>query len=58
MKDVQLDGYHAFHTTRGELLRRAGDQAGARDEFERALETISNAAERRLIEARLSELRN
>ena len=57
MRDIDLDGYHAFHTTRGELLRRAGDQTGAREEFERALETITNAAERRLIEARLSDLR-
>lgn len=56
MSGIDLDGYHVFHTTRGELLRRSGDDAGARREFERALELISNMAERRLVESRLSSL--
>lgn len=53
---IDLDGYHAFHTARAELMRRAGDEAGARAEFERALTLSSNVAERRLIENRLDSL--
>jgi RNA polymerase sigma-70 factor, ECF subfamily len=53
---IDLDGYHAFHTARAELMRRAGDEEGARAEFERALTLSSNVAERRLIEARLDSL--
>ena len=53
---IDLDGYHAFHASRAELMRRAGDDAGARAEFERALALSSNAAERRLMEARLGAL--
>lgn len=56
MTGIELDGYHAFHTSRGELLRRIGDVEGARREFERALELISNQAERRLIESRIRSL--
>lgn len=56
MRDLDLDGYHAFHTSRGELLRRSGDELGARTEFQRALELISNAAERRLTQERLESL--
>jgi len=54
--DVDLDGYHAFHTTRGELLRRSGDIEAARHEFQRALDLISNVAERRLVQTRLDSL--
>jgi len=53
---IDLVGYHAYHTTRGELLRRSGDEIGARVEFERAIQVSSNAAERRLIEARLASI--
>lgn len=56
MAEIDLDGYHAFHASRAELMRRTGDARGARAEFERALELSSNAAERRLIESRLSAL--
>jgi RNA polymerase sigma-70 factor (ECF subfamily) len=57
METIELDGYHAYHASRAELMRRSGDPGGARSEFERALELSSNAAERRLIESRLSSLR-
>jgi RNA polymerase sigma-70 factor (ECF subfamily) len=53
---IDLDGYHAFHTARGELLRRVGEEEGARVDFERALTLSSNVAERRLIETRLGSL--
>jgi RNA polymerase sigma-70 factor (ECF subfamily) len=56
MSGIDLEGYHVFHTARGELLRRIGDEAEARSEFERALELISNVAERRLVESRLKGL--
>jgi RNA polymerase sigma-70 factor (ECF subfamily) len=56
MGDIDLDGYHAFHTVRGELLRRSGDEGAARHEFQRALELISNMAERRLVQSRLDSL--
>lgn len=53
---IDLDGYHAFHASRAELLRRAGALDEARGEFELALASSSNGAERRLIESRLAEL--
>jgi RNA polymerase sigma-70 factor, ECF subfamily len=56
MVGIELDGYHAFHASRGELLRRAGRETEARAELERALELSSNIAEQRLIEARLSSI--
>ncbi len=56
MAGIELDGYHAFHASRGELLRRAGREAEARAEFEKALELSSNTAEQRLIEARLAAI--
>lgn len=51
-----LDGYHLFHASRGEMLRRAGEIDAARAELERALELAANPAESRLIEARLAQL--
>ena len=56
MNGIDLDGYHVFHTVRGELLRRSGDENAARQEFQRALELISNVAERRLVQSRLESL--
>ncbi len=50
-----LDGYHLFHSTRGELLARSGDTDGARAEFERALELTDNPAERRHLERRRAD---
>lgn len=50
-----LDSYHLLHSTRGELLARAGDIDGARAEFERALELTDNPAERRHLERRRAD---
>ncbi len=47
-----LDDYHLYHSTRGELLRRAG--LPDRDAFERALELATNPAERRHLTSRLA----
>ena len=48
-----LDGYHLLHATRAELLRRAGDVAGARLADERALALAPSAPERSLLRRRL-----
>jgi RNA polymerase sigma-70 factor, ECF subfamily len=53
---LELGEYHYFHATRGELLRRLGREAGARDAYRRALELVHDDAERRLLERRLAEL--
>jgi RNA polymerase sigma-70 factor (ECF subfamily) len=56
MGSLDLDGYHAYHASRGELLRRSGVESEARLEFEKALALGSNEAERRLILERLESL--
>ena len=40
-----LDGYHAFHATRADLLRRLGRSAQAREAYDRAIELAGNSAE-------------
>ena len=41
-----LDGYHALHATRADLLRRLGRSAEAQAAYERAIELAGNSAER------------
>ena len=53
---LDLDAYRYLHSTRGELLRRLGRTAEARDAFGRALALADDEAERRLLERRLDEL--
>ena len=53
-----LDGYHLFHATRAELLRRLGRDDEARAAYSSAIECVSNAAERRFLEARTASLAN
>jgi RNA polymerase sigma-70 factor, ECF subfamily len=53
---LDLDDYRYLHSTRGELLRRLGRTAEARDAFSRALALADDEAERRLLERRLQEL--
>ena len=53
---LDLDDYRYLHSTRGELLRRLGRTAEARDAFSRALALVDDEAERRLLERRLHEL--
>jgi RNA polymerase sigma-70 factor (ECF subfamily) len=50
----RLDAYHLFHAARAELLRRVGHVDEAREADRRALGLTRNAAERRLLEARLA----
>lgn len=51
-----LDGYHAFHVTRAELLRRLGRTAEARAAYDRAIALAGNTAETAYLERRRSEL--
>jgi RNA polymerase sigma-70 factor, ECF subfamily len=53
---LDLDGYQYLHSTRGELLRRLGRTAEARDAYERALALAHDEPERRLLERRLAEV--
>jgi RNA polymerase sigma-70 factor (ECF subfamily) len=53
---LELDDYRYLHSTRGELLRRLGRRAEAREAYARALALVHDDAERRLLERRLSEL--
>ena len=49
----ELDGYHLFHATRADLLRRLGRDEDADVAYRRALELATNPAERRFLEGRL-----
>src|SRR3954454_2948497 len=51
---LALEGYRYLHATRGELLRRLGRRAEARDAYARALALAHDDAERRLLEGRLA----
>jgi RNA polymerase sigma-70 factor (ECF subfamily) len=53
---LDLDDYRYLHSTRGELLRRLGRTAEAREAYRRALALVHGEAERRLLERRLREL--
>jgi RNA polymerase sigma-70 factor, ECF subfamily len=52
----QLDGYHLLHAARADLLRRAGDAAGAAESYERAIALAGNEGERRYLQRRLREV--
>ncbi|MEA2458803.1 MAG: polymerase sigma-70 factor, subfamily [Thermoleophilaceae bacterium] len=51
-----LDRYRLFHSTRAELLRRAGRSGEAEPAYRRALELAENPVDRRFLEQRLAEL--
>jgi RNA polymerase sigma-70 factor, ECF subfamily len=53
---LDLDGYHYFHSTRAELLRRLDRLDEARAAYERALELVHSDAERRFLEQKVAEL--
>jgi RNA polymerase sigma-70 factor, ECF subfamily len=42
---LDLGGYHAYHATRADLLRRLGRSAEARAAYDRAIELAANTAE-------------
>ncbi|HEY1358424.1 MAG TPA: RNA polymerase sigma factor [Thermoleophilaceae bacterium] len=47
-----LDGYHLLHSARADLLRRLGRDEEAADAYTRAIELVSNPAERAFLERR------
>jgi RNA polymerase sigma-70 factor (ECF subfamily) len=51
-----LDRYHLLHSARADLLRRLGAPAEAARSYARALELVTNDAERRFLERRLREV--
>ena len=51
-----LDGYHAFHATRAELLRRLGRRVESRTAYERAIALAGNTAETAYLSRRRDEL--
>ena len=51
-----LDGYHPFHATRADLLRRLGRWEAARSAYDRALDLATNPGERAFLTARRSGL--
>jgi RNA polymerase sigma-70 factor (ECF subfamily) len=53
---LHLDGYHAYHAARADLLRRAGRTAASVTAYRRALELASNPAEQAFLRGRLEEL--
>jgi RNA polymerase sigma-70 factor (ECF subfamily) len=56
VEHLELDGYHYFHATRADLLRRLGRTKEARGAYERALELAHTESERRFLEGRLAAL--
>jgi RNA polymerase sigma-70 factor (ECF subfamily) len=56
IEDLDLDGYHLFHATRADLLRRLGRHGEAAAAYDAALAGTDNAAERRFLEGRRRSL--
>jgi RNA polymerase sigma-70 factor (ECF subfamily) len=53
-----LENYHLLHATRADLLRRMGSPGKAAESYQRALELVTNDAERRYLERRLQEMQS
>ena len=51
-----LAGYHAYHVTRADLLRRTGRSAEAREAYDRAIELAGNTAETAYLTRRRDQL--
>jgi RNA polymerase sigma-70 factor (ECF subfamily) len=49
---LDLAGYHLFHATRADLLRRLGRDREAAEAYQAALVVVENGAERRFLEHR------
>jgi RNA polymerase sigma-70 factor (ECF subfamily) len=56
-QDPALGRYHLFDATLGELYRRAGDMARAREHFGTACQKATSPFDREIIERRLSQCR-
>jgi RNA polymerase sigma-70 factor (ECF subfamily) len=53
---LDLAGYHAYHATRADLLRRLGRSADARAAYEKAIELAGNTAEVAYLNRRRDQL--
>ncbi|WP_166378579.1 RNA polymerase sigma factor [Catellatospora methionotrophica] len=53
---LPLEGYHAFHATRADLLRRLGRGEQARAAYDRAIELAGNTAETAYLRRRRDQL--
>jgi len=53
---VPLDGYHAWHATRADLLRRLGRGAEARTQYDAAISVTDNSAERAYLARRRDQI--
>ncbi|MCM4078335.1 RNA polymerase sigma factor [Paractinoplanes hotanensis] len=54
--DEKLAGYHAFHATRADLLRRLGRSGQSRAAYDRAIELAGNTAETAYLTRRRDQL--
>jgi RNA polymerase sigma-70 factor, ECF subfamily len=54
--DGPLSGYHAYHATRADLLRRLGRSAESRAAYDRAIELAGNTAESAYLTRRRDQL--
>jgi RNA polymerase sigma-70 factor, ECF subfamily len=52
----RLDGYHAYHATRADLLRRLGRSQDSRAAYDRAIELAGNTAESAYLTRRRDQL--
>lgn len=55
---LDLAGYHPWHATRADLLRRLGRSDQARDEYDAAIDTAQNSAEIAYLTRRRDQLRS
>ncbi|MEV4275104.1 RNA polymerase sigma factor [Actinoplanes xinjiangensis] len=55
--EERLGGYHAFHATRADLLRRLGRSEQARAAYDRAIDLAGNTAETAYLRRRRDQLR-
>jgi RNA polymerase sigma-70 factor, ECF subfamily len=51
-----LAGYHAYHATRADLLRRLGRSPGSRAAYDKAIELAGNTAETAYLTRRRDQL--
>ena len=54
--EPRLDGYHAYHATRADLLRRLGRGQESRAAYDRAIELAGNTAETAYLTRRRDQL--
>ena len=54
--DLPLEGYHAFHATRADLLRRLRRSEEARDAYDCAIALAGNTAETAYLSRRRDQL--